>query len=84
MDKNCNWLIIVLIILSIWFWRDHRNLKNQLEYSQDELSSCEYDKSALEDALNQANSNIEDAQSYAWSSYDEMGDALDNLETVEP
>jgi hypothetical protein len=52
-------------------------LKNELEEVQDELY-------AHEDALYQANSSIEDAQSYAWSSYEEMGYALDNLETVQP
>jgi len=36
------------------------------------------------DALDQANSSIDDAKGYAWSSYDDMGYALDNLETVEP
>ena len=40
--------------------------------------------SSYQNALDEANSNIEDAQSYAWSSYDEMGDALDNLTTVNP
>lgn len=74
---NNNWLVIVLIVLSIWFWRDHRNLENQLAESQDELSS-------YQDALDQANSNIEDANLYAWESYEEMGEALDNLEIVEP
>ncbi len=79
-----NWVIIVLIVLSVWFWRDHRNMKNQLAESQDELSYCEEESSSYQDALDQANQNIENARSNAWSSYDEMGDALDNLETVEP
>jgi hypothetical protein len=35
------------------------------------------------DNIDQANSNIEDAKSSAWSDYDEMGSALDNLETVD-
>ncbi|MDP3093603.1 MAG: hypothetical protein Q8N16_02455 [bacterium] len=41
---------------------------------------------ALQEANNnieEVNSYIEDAQEYAWSSYDEMGWALDNLMTVE-
>lgn len=43
-----------------------------------------------EEALNEANSNIEeannnieDAKYSAWSSYDDMGYALDNLDTVD-
>ncbi len=75
--ENNNWVFVVLAIVSIWFWSNHNKLKNQIDYLQDGLSS-------YEDALNQANSNIEDAQSYAWSSYEDMGYALDNLETVSP
>ncbi|OGI46714.1 hypothetical protein A2121_02000 [Candidatus Nomurabacteria bacterium GWB1_40_6] len=75
--KNNSWLYVILIFLLIWFWKDHRNLKNELVDMQGELYSCQY-------ALGKANSNIEDAKWYAWESYDEMGDALDNLETVGP
>ena len=75
METNHKWLVIALVVVSILFWRDHHNLGNQLEATQDELA-------AYEDALDQANSNIEEAQWYAWSSYDDMGYALDNLETV--
>jgi hypothetical protein len=42
--------------------------------------------SSLERAISnveEANNQISDAQSNAWSSYDEMGDALDNLYEVE-
>lgn len=66
--ENNNWVFIVLIIISIWFWRDHHNLKNQLEQSQDEFASSQDELYSYQDALEQANSNIEDAQSYAWSS----------------
>jgi len=51
---------------------------------QDEVADLDDKANSYSDALDQANSNIEDAQSYAWSSYDDMGYALDNLETVEP
>lgn len=77
MKNNNGWFFIVLIILLIWFWRDHRNLENKLEETQDELYEYQY-------ALGQANSNIEDARWYAWESYDDMGYALENLETIEP
>lgn len=40
------------------------------------------ENAALKESLEQANSNIEDAKGYAWNSYEEMGEALDNLETV--
>jgi len=69
--------MVFLIIISLWFWHDHSKLNQEISELQDENSS-------LEDALDQANSNIEEAQSYAWSSYDDMGYVLDNLETVQP
>lgn len=74
----------LLIAVSIWFWVDHGNLTDRISYLEDENSSLEGELSSYRDALEQSNSNIEDAKSYAWSSYNDMGDALDNLETVEP
>ncbi len=74
----------LLIAISIWFWVDHGNLTDRISYLEGENSSLEDDLSSNRDALEQANSNIEDAKSYAWSSYSDMGDALDYLETVEP
>lgn len=35
-----------------------------------------------QDALERANSEIGDAKSHAWESYEEMGEALDNLDTI--
>lgn len=84
MKGKGGWLFVVLIILSIWFWRDRHKLNERVESLQDEVYEFEQRASSYSDALDQANSNIEDAQSYAWSSYDDMGYALDNLETVEP
>ena len=83
-EKGNRWIFILLVILSIWFWRDHHNLTSRVESLQDEVADLDDKANSYSDALDQANSNIEDAQSYAWSSYDDMGYALDNLETVEP
>ncbi len=54
------------------------------------LNDCEYKLSDYETSLEEANNNIEeansiieDAQGSAWSSYEDMGDALDNLSTVD-
>lgn len=82
--ENNNWLLVTLIIISILFWRDHHNLKNKLELIQSSFEDIESELSFTDDALEEANSNIEDAKSYAWSSYNDMGYALDNLETVNP
>ena len=83
-EKGNRWIFILLVILSIWFWKDHHNLTSRVESLQDEVADLDDKANSYSDALDQANSNIEDAQSYAWSSYDDMGYALDNLETVEP
>jgi len=83
-EKGNGWIFILLVILSIWFWKDHHNLTSRVESLQDEVADLDDKANSYSDALDQANSNIEDAQSYAWSSYDDMGYALDNLETVEP
>ncbi len=82
--KGGGWLFIFLVVISIWFWRGHHKLTEQVESLQDEVYESDRRTRLYSDALDQANSNIEDAQSYAWSSYDDMGYALDNLETVEP
>lgn len=84
MEGKGGWLFVVLVILSIWFWRDHHKLTGQIQTLQDEVYELDNKVNSYSDALDQANSNIDDARGYAWSSYDDMGYALDNLETVEP
>ncbi len=84
MNENNGWIFVLLIVISIWFWRDHSKLTTQVQTLQDEVSDLESKVNSYSNALDQANSNIDDAKGYAWSSYDDMGDALDNLETVQP
>lgn len=84
MEGKGGWLFVVLIIFSIWFWRDHHKLTGQIQTLQDEVYELDNKVNSYSDALDQANSNIDDANGYAWSSYDDMGYTLDNLETVEP
>lgn len=78
MEKESGYKIALVVLLVIVFLGNFQlqNLKHQLRAYQ----------SALRDAnenIEEANSVIEEAQSYAWSNYDEMGDALDNLYTVD-
>lgn len=82
--NNNQWAVAGLIVVSLLFWRDHHKMVSKVDDLNGQVSVLEDEKSAYEDALDQANSNIEDAQSYAWSTYEEMGDALDNLETINP
>lgn len=86
-------IIILFIVLLVILWEE-KNTIDELEVSNSELlsevNSLEYQVDAYQDALEEANYNIEeansvieDAQGYAWSDYYEMGEALDNLYTVE-
>ena len=76
------WIYVLLVVLVlVWFRYDR--LKKENFYLKDELAGYQ---SALDEAnqnIEDANSMIEDAQSSAWSSYEEMGDALDNLQVVD-
>lgn len=84
MKEKGRWFFVIFIILSIWFWRDHHKLTMQIQNLHDEIYELDNKANSYSEALDQANSNIDDAKGYAWSSYDDMGYALDNLETVEP
>jgi len=86
-DKHKNIIIFVLIIALVLLWNNYSEFKKE---SLSNLNSCKSDLSSADDTIDeandnidQANSNIEDAQGYAWSDYDDMGYALDNLETVD-
>jgi predicted nuclease with TOPRIM domain len=79
-------LIVVLLVLGQKF-KDQRAKNLDLQDRNKHLNYRIYDyQNALQEAndnIEQANSNIEEARDYAWSSYYEMGDVLDNLETVD-
>ena len=79
-------IFILLLICSIWIWKDSEKIEDLMMKSSNLKNQLDDYSNALDEAnsnIEQANSNIEDAQWYAWSSYDDMGYALDNLETVE-
>ncbi len=79
MENKSNYFVIILIIAIIFLWFKIDGIKEERDDLEAELSNYEY---ALEEANNnieELNSIIEDAQDYAWSSYEEMGEALDNL-----
>lgn len=85
MEKESTYKIIALILLILLFFSNSnsRSLKKEKLILEDQLSEYESALSEANDNIEEANSIIEDAQSYAWSDYDEMGYALDNLETVD-
>lgn len=81
-------IILILLAFAVWglyFYRDkYKEAVSNYEKLYDKLTLTE---SRLEDyqrALKEANSRIEDAQSYTWKKYEEMGQALDELYPVEP
>jgi hypothetical protein len=92
MENNNSWVWILVIILAFFVLFHEQKYEGltaeewYYEYSdaEDRVEDAEERASEYEYALDDANSNIEDAKSYAWESYEDMGDALDYLETVEP
>jgi hypothetical protein len=66
---------------------DYDNIHDEYVTAIDQCEVvCDDYAAALEDALlnrDDANSQTADAQSYAWSSYDEMGGVLENLYEVD-
>lgn len=91
-ESNTNWWMYVLIIALVWALFFHENkyegrtAEEWFNEYDNQLNDNEQLKSALEEAnsnIEEANDNITGAQYYAWESYEEMGDALDNLNTVD-
>jgi methyl-accepting chemotaxis protein len=72
-------LIIILLILGQKY-KAQKAENEQLSGLVDEYSDS---LRQANDNIEEANSYIEDAQGYAWSSYQEMGEALENLTAVD-
>lgn len=78
-------LIITLLLSSLLIvWCSNEERENELqsqiydlEYQVDDLES---EISDLQYAIDECNSNIDNAKRYAWESYEEMGEALDDLD----
>lgn len=74
-------LIFLLIIpfltgcISQYTIDDIYELEAQIDELNNELYMCKQ-------AIDEANYNIWDAKNWAWSSYEEMGNALDSLEEI--
>jgi len=80
----------VLIVVLLMGWLKYKDLRRENFALLGEANECRDQVSEYQDSLSQANQNIEeansyieDAQSYTWSSYEDMGYALDNLQTVD-
>lgn len=92
MEENSGLGWIILIVMVVVFLIAGSSAKydgmtaeewfNEYDSTETELQECQDNLSDYEDALDTANSNIEDAKYYAWESYYDMGYALEDLETV--
>lgn len=85
MENENKYKILFFILLAVLIigWLKFSNLKEENSILEDEVGAYQDALSQANQNIEEANSIIEDAQSYAWSSYQEMGDALDNLTTVD-
>lgn len=86
-----NWLMYFLIGALVWafFFQENkyegRNAEewfNAYDYETVRNEELENRLTDYQTALEEANSEIEDAKRYAWESYEDMGNALDSLNTV--
>lgn len=85
-------LIIGIIILSASSYslnkknKELQIINNDLNYRNDlcqsDLDTCDNSLSDSNDTITDLNNQIEDAQSYTWTSYEEMGHALDDLQPI--
>lgn len=82
-ENRYKFLSYVLIGVVILGWVKFNNLKEENSALVDEVDEYQYALERANENIEEANSNIEDARNYAWSTYDEMGDILDNLDTVD-
>ncbi len=76
-------LFFILLIILIFGWLKYNNLKEENATLTNRVDAYQSALQQANENIDEANSIIEDAQNYAWSSYEEMGNALDNLTTVD-
>lgn len=90
-DTYKNWLIYLLIGVLVWSLFFHKDTYegrtaeewfNTYDYETARSEELENRLTDYQTALEEANSNIENAKGYAWESYKDMGEALDSLDTV--
>lgn len=78
------WFVIISLILGVFYVQQSRDIRSLKEDVQSHAAQSQFYRREMvncQDSLEQANQNIESARGYAGSSYEEMNDALENLET---
>jgi len=77
------WVILIGIIAFIYLVITFDTNKTPtVTYTKDSYSDLEEKIEEYRDALEEANDRIEEAKYYTWESYEDMGYALENLDTV--
>lgn len=76
-------LAVFLLIFLLVFIRKNQILKSENTNLADLVDEYRYSLDEANENIEEANSQIENAQWSAWESYEEMGEALDNLYTVD-
>lgn len=74
-------LLIMFFCLGILFIISWCATQSQVDQLESENYDLELRVSELEGIIDNCNYGIEDAQSYAWSDYEDMEYALESLET---
>lgn len=84
-EKTTGIILIIILIAGIWIWSNHNRiveLENENAYLSDMLMEYQTTLDEANANIEELDSIIEDAQGYAWSTYEEMGETLDNLYTL--
>ena len=93
------WIIGIIIVISLFLlmgglgkyegqtaeeWFNAYDAESaRAEELENKISDFETALQEANDNIEEANSQISDAQGYAWESYEEMGETLNNLSTVD-
>lgn len=81
MDEGIGGFSVILIIAVIWLGISVHSQNKKIEQLKNTIEDCDSAVTDANQTIDDLNSGIEDAQWNAWSDYDSMGDALDNLTT---
>jgi archaellum component FlaF (FlaF/FlaG flagellin family) len=83
MQKHHNIILVILIAALLIVGAKYKSLKSENENLTSLVDEYDYSLSQANDNIEEANSYIEDAQGYAWSSYEDMGYALESMDIVD-
>lgn len=76
-------LLIIAIITIISLWDKYRSIKETAIIRYSTISEYHNALWKANSSIEELNSIIEEAQGHAWDSYDEMGEALDDLYMID-